>query len=673
MTIQTVMPFAVEEVADLGIMLSDGVRLSARIWLPKGLPEGPVPAILEYIPYRKRDGTLPRDELMHPWFAGHGYAAVRVDLRGSGDSLGVMGDEYSAQEMADAQEVIAWLAAQDWCSGAVGMMGKSWGGFNALQAAYQQKGAGPLKAVLAVCATVNRFTDDIHFKDGCLLGENFGWGSVMLSYSSRPPDPALVADWRAEWLRRLEANPWLPPVWASHQAMDAYWAHGSVATDWARMDLPVMIWGGWADNYMNALTALITHAPAPRQAVCGPWVHDYPHTAVPAPRIGFLQMALRWWDRWLKELPNGAEADPIYRAYLLHAPEPDASAAERPGAWVSASAWPLPEASAVTFHLTEAEGSTGRLAREKAAGPLARQIATPQHLGLRAGEFFPCGLNAEMAADQADDDALSLCFEGPVLDAPLRLLGGAELRLELSSDCDMGFVVARLCDVAPDGRASRISHGMLNLCHRDGFEHPSRLPLGQTLTVSLRLDDMGWQLAPGHRLRLALSNSYWPFVWPSAQKACLTVSGGTLHLSVVETALTEWLPPPPVHAQPWAHKLHRAGQSRRIAQEDLTTGVRSLIIEEDTGLVENLDHGLVTGERMTERWQIQPDDPLSAQVRCDWEQHLSRGDWNVRTHAQTQMTATASHLRMCAHLTAYEGEALIFERHWEQEVPRSFV
>ncbi|MGA1181151.1 MAG: CocE/NonD family hydrolase, partial [Marivivens sp.] len=211
-------PREVTEIPDQGIILSDGCRLSARVWMPKDAPLDPVPAILEYIPYRKRDGTLPRDELMHPYFAGHGYAAVRVDMRGNGDSEGLMADEYTAQELSDACEVIAWLAAQPWCSGNVGMMGKSWGGFNCLQTAALRPPA--LKAVVTVCSTTDRFADDIHFKGGCLLGENLGWGAVMLSYSSRPPDPMLRNDWRDDWIRRLENEPFLSPLWASHQSRD---------------------------------------------------------------------------------------------------------------------------------------------------------------------------------------------------------------------------------------------------------------------------------------------------------------------------------------------------------------------------------------------------------------------------------------------------------------------
>ena len=331
-------PCKIVETEDMGIVLSDGCRLSARVWMPEGAASSPVPAVLEYIPYRKRDGTTPRDEMMHPYVAGHGYATVRVDMRGNGDSDGLIGDEYTEQELSDACEVIAWLAAQDWCTGAVGMMGKSWGGFNCLQTAFLQPPA--LKAVISVCSTTDRFASDIHYRGGCLLGENFGWGAVMLSYSSRPPDPMLRADWREEWLKRLEAEPWLAPRWAELQEKGDYWKHGSVSEDYSRMTVPVLAFGGWADNYMNAVGELAANVPAPAKGIVGPWVHQYPHTAVPGPAIGFLQLALRWWDRWLKGIQNGAEGDPAYRAYMMHSAAPDASAKHRAGHWVAETVWP---------------------------------------------------------------------------------------------------------------------------------------------------------------------------------------------------------------------------------------------------------------------------------------------------------------------------------------------
>ena len=672
----TEFPFAVTDEPDVGIVLSDGCRLSARVWRAVGA--GPVPAVLEYIPYRKRDGTLPRDEMMHPYVAGHGYACVRVDMRGNGDSDGLMEDEYTPQELSDACEVIAWLAAQPWCSGAVGMMGKSWGGFNCLQTAFLQPPA--LKAVIAVCATADRFAGDIHFKGGCLLGENFGWGAVMLSYSSRPPDPMLRTDWREVWLARLQAEPWLAPRWAALQERGAYWEHGSVCEDYARLQVPVLIWGGWADGYMNTVAELVEHAGA--KGIVGPWVHQYPHTAVPGPQVGFLDEAVRWWDRWLKGVPNGVEDDPAYRVFMMDSAPPDASAPVRAGHWVAEAEWPSARVSRRVLGLgiaasrpggfTPPGPPVGYLSTDD-GGVFGLRIATPEHLGMATGEFFPMGLNAEMPGDQRFDDGVSLCFDGDVLDAPLDLLGAARVSLTLASDKPLGFVVARLCDVGPDGASVRMAHGMLNLCHRGGSAEPVAMVPGQAVTVAFDLDQMACRVAAGHRVRLALSNSYWPFVWPSPQAGVLSVTAGSLDLPVHQGSATEWAPPPARHARPWAHRVVRAGAAARRVETDLLSGITALVVEEDGGDVENLDHGLVTGETVRERWEIHPDDPLSAKATHVWEQRLSRGDWAVRTTAWAEMTATATHLVMSARLTAREGDRVVFERAWNDTVARRFV
>ncbi|GLS85462.1 peptidase S15 [Cypionkella aquatica] len=676
MKIVTEFPFSITEQEDMGIVLSDGCRLSARVWRAEGA--GPVPAVLEYIPYRKRDGTLPRDEMMHAYVAGHGYACVRVDMRGNGDSEGLMSDEYTIQELADACEVIEWLAAQDWCNGSVGMMGKSWGGFNCLQTAFLQPPA--LKAVVSVCSTTDRFADDIHYKGGCLLGENFGWGAVMLSYSSRPADPLLRPDWRADWLTRLENEPWLAPRWAEMQEKNDYWKHGSVSEDYARMTVPVLSWGGWADNYMNTVAHLVENVPAPVQGIVGPWVHQYPHTAVPGPAIGFLQVALRWWDRWLKGIDNGAENDPAYRAYMIHSEAPDASAKHRKGHWVAESAWPSPRVGRQILALGErsGEGQPSPVPTTRALGANVAlhkpvRINTPQHLGMHTGEFFPMGLNAEMPGDQASDDALSVCFDGAVLAEPLDLLGAARLSLTLASDQPLSFVVARLCDVAPDGSSVRIAHGMLNLCHRDSMEAPAPMPVGQAVDVAFNIDQMAYRLAAGHHLRLALSTTYWPFLWPSPRPATLTVTVGSLDLPVHQGSENEWTPPEPEGATPWAHKVLRPGKTSRKIETDMISGTTALVISDDLGDVENLVHGLCTGESMTELWEIHPDDPLSARAVHTWEQRQSRGDWSVRTNAWAEMTATATHLRLKASLTAWEGDTKIFERHFDDEVSRKFV
>lgn len=636
------------DIPDQRIPMADGVTLSARLWRPD---DGRVPAVIEMIPYRKRDGTAARDEAIHPWLAAAGYACLRVDLRGCGESEGVLTDEYTPQELADACAVIAWAASQPWCTGAVGKMGKSWGAFNALQVAALQPPA--LKAVIAVCGTVDRFGHDIHFKGGCLMGRNFGWASTMLSYSSRPADPALRADWREEWLTRLEGNPWLAPRWAGHQTRDGYWRHGSVGDDWSRLTVPILAFGGWADGYMNMVPALVGNAPGPVRGIIGPWVHLYPHMGVPRPRIGFLTEAKAWWDRWLKG--EGKVEAGLYR-YVQHSAPPDACAGWWPGHWI---------------------GPAGKVDRQVLAlgtglaGALPARIATPQCLGLAAGEYFPTGDHGEMPGDQAADDALSVTFDGPVLAEALTLAGAPVLRLRLASDQARAHLVARLCDVAPDGSSLRISHGMLNLSHRTDPAVPEPLPVGETVEVTLTLDHLAHRLAPGHRLRLALSTGCWPFLWPLPERATLTLTEGALEVPILTDA-PDWTPPRPEPLPEPRQSVVRPGRWSRKATVDPLTGRHVLTIVEDTGDTAE-PHGLTHGERVSERWEIAADDPLSARATITWDQRLSRGGWSVQTLAETEMTGNATHLRMTARVSAWEGTEKVFEREESVEVPRDWV
>jgi len=161
---RTDFPRRVRVVENDWIPLSDGTRLAAKLWLPEDAEEDPVPAILEYLPYRKRDATAHRDSIRHPYVAGHGYAIARVDIRGTGDSDGIILDEYLPQEQEDAVEVLAWLAAQPWCTGSLGMFGISWGGFNGLQVAARRPPG--LKAIITVGSTDDRYADDVHYNGG---------------------------------------------------------------------------------------------------------------------------------------------------------------------------------------------------------------------------------------------------------------------------------------------------------------------------------------------------------------------------------------------------------------------------------------------------------------------------------------------------------------------------
>ena len=353
------------------IPMSDGRRLAARLWLPVDAEQDPVPAILEYIPYRRRDGTRPRDEETHAWVAAQGYACARVDIAGSGDSDGLLLDEYLQQEQDDAVEIIAWLAGQPWCSGKVGMIGISWGGFNGLQVAARQPPA--LKAVISIASTVDRYADDVHFMGGALLADNMDWGAAFFTYAALPPDPEMVGGgWRKQWLERLEVLRPFPPLWLAHQRRDDFWKHGSVCENYAAIKCPVLGVSGWADGYTAAVFRLAENLSGPCKGLVGPWGHLYPHRGVPGPAIGFLQECVRWWDRWLKGKPTGVEQDPTLRLWLQDSVPPQSHYDHRPGRWIGLESWPAPEIEEARLALNAREVSSRRRRSRPAADPALR-------------------------------------------------------------------------------------------------------------------------------------------------------------------------------------------------------------------------------------------------------------------------------------------------------------
>jgi uncharacterized protein len=658
-------PRKVVEQANVGVIMPDGVRLSARVWMPEDAAENPVPAIIEHLPYRKRDGTVARDSLTHPYFAGHGYACIRVDMRGNGDSEGLKLDEYTQQELDDACVVHAWAARQDWCNGKTGMMGISWGGFNSLQVAAMNPPS--LKAVIALCATVDRYADDIHYKGGCLLGENFGWSANMLSYSSRPPDPALVGDkWRKMWLERLEAMPMLISTWLRHPHRDAYWKHGSVCEDYSAIKAAVLSIGGWHDGYRNTPSHLVENIESPVKGIVGPWIHKYPHFAAPEPRIGFLQEALRWWDRWLKGLDTGVENDPAYRAWLMDSVEPQPWLPERRGRWIAERQWPSPDIHNEVLHLTDGGLTT-------TTGSLSISISSPQDCGLMAGEYFPFTYGPELPDEQSADDERSALFDGPVLDADKDIVGAPQFLFRFVSDQPEALVSVRLCDVFPDGRSALITYGFLNLTHHASHEYPEALVPGKSYQATFALDQIAYRIPKGHRLRVAVSTSSWPSVWPSPRQAVVTLLEGKLALAVRPLAVgDEWKFAEPQAAPAWAAENVRKAKSTRTT-ERLADGTVVLAVSNDFGADRDLEHGLVSGSSTLEKWSIHPDNPLSARAEIRWTQDLSRGEWSIRTQTQSAMHSTESAFIVTGKVEAFEGETLVFSRDYADTVERKLV
>ncbi|CDX24924.1 Hydrolase CocE/NonD family protein [Mesorhizobium plurifarium] len=669
-------PLPVTLVENIWIPLSDGTRLAAKIWLPEGAASNPVPAIIDYIPYRKRDGTVVRDEIMFRYFASHGYASIRIDIRGTGDSDGLFEDEYVKQEQDDAVEAIEWITRQPWCSGNVGMIGISWGGFSALQvAARRPKG---LMAIVTVCSTDDRYEDDGHHMGGCLLNGTLDWGTTCFTSMALPPDPEIVGGehWRSTWMKRLEnVRPTLID-WVTHQRRDDFWKHGSVCEDYGAIDCAVFAVGGWADSYSNVVFRLISNLKSPRKGLIGPWGHEYPHTGVPGPAIGFLQECLRWWDHWLKGEDTGIMKEPMLRSWMLDSAEPSAHYDERPGHWVADPSWPSPHVSPRMYHM-----GLGRLSRQ--ALPEARlEISSPETVGMASGEFCPYALlgahGPEMPLDQRWDDGGSLVFDSELLTEATPILGAPVVELEISCDKPTAMLAVRLSDVRPSGEVTRVTYRLLNLAHRNGHEDLQQMEAGKSYHIRLAMNEVGYIFPPGHRIRLSLSTAYWPIAFPAPERATLTLQADAsrLHLPIRMPRPSDDELPAFDAAEgcpPMATTVLRPGNVERFVRMDILPRQVTLTVKRDDGSLRLDPIGTVVGLKNHMIYSIAENDPTTARTEVYYRNEVGRGAWETAVEGRTVMTVTKSTFHLQIAFNAFENGELIFERSWARTIPRDLV
>ena len=645
----------IREVENAWIPLADGTRLAARLWLPADADENPVPAILEYLPYRKDDGTAGQDATRHPYFAEHGYAAVRVDIRGTGDSDGIIADEYTETEQADALEVLSWIAAQPWCTGRIGMIGYSWGGFNGLQVAAHRP--PELGAIVTAYSTDDRYADDCHYMGGCLLGSDMlKWATSMRGYNALPPDPRFREDWREVWRERLEETPAFIEPWVTHQTWGEYWIPGSVCRDLAAIEAPALVIGGWADAYTNSVPRLLSGLECPVRGIIGPWAHILPYAGVPGPAIGFLAECVRWFDHWLKGIDRGIDEDPMVRTWIEEPVPPAEFYVERPGRWVEAE-WPPATPLEMCFNL----------------GDGVVEVASPQHTGLAAGVWCANGYADELPKDQAVDDAISACFDLAPLEQGFEALGTPLAKLRLSADRPLALVAVRLCEVAQSGESTLVSWGMLNLTHRSGHEHPEPLQPGEVYDVEVALNMVGHRFARGARLRVAVSQAYWPHAWPSPEPVRLTLDAAAseLVIPVLDPAalpLRRSFGPP--EDRDGSVKL-RDGSRSRERTHDTETSLHRIL--DTQGGVAELANGTLYESRAIDTYEIREGDPLSARTLAHRVEALRRDGWDVRVECDAEMNATATEFVIEDRIRAFESGEPFFESRREYRVPRNSV
>ncbi len=671
--VRTKYPRRVRTIENVFIPMPDGRKLAARMWIPEDAETDKVPAVFEYMPYRKRDQSRARDEAIHHYLAGHGYACFRIDTRGSGDSDGLLRGEWEQGEIDDGVAAIDWAVKQPWCSGTVGMIGKSWSGFSALALAGTNHPA--LKAIVPVCAGDDRYHQSLHWTGGTFLAEQLWWTDTMVIFNSRPPDPEIVGDrWREMWRARLDDNhPWMID-WLKHQRRDAFWKHASLCEK-DKVSAAVFAVGGWADYISRAVPRMMANLKGPRFALLGPWGHHYPHDGVPPPTTGFLQDCVRFFDRYCKNLDNGWDKEPTYRAFISSFQKPSAKYSEKPGRWVALDAWPSDKVQPLAFHL-----NPGRL--DKRAKPeQALDHLSPLATGFAATEWLSMDIEGEQPRDQREDDGRSLSFDSDPLTRTIDILGRASLEIDIAVDRPVAQLCARLCDVAPDGTSVRVAFQVLNLTHRESHEQPTALTPGKRMRVRLDLPDVGYSFAKGHRVRLALSTSYWPIVWPAPEPVTMTVFTGasTFSLPVLKGATRK----PKFGKNERGPEINvEVIEPKKIERRIVQDGMTGEIAVETIGTGGFLGPGrkwkitpigTVIGHTLYKCFGIVEGDPTSARGEYRQTYELERGDWKIRIQTHLTFHATKTDWILKQEGVAYEGDREVFRKTWSHTQPRDLM
>ena len=664
--------------------MDDGVRLGATLYLPDAPGDGPFPALLESIPYRKDDWTLSRDRPLHAHFANRGYVSVRLDVRGTGSSEGVAEDEYTEREIRDNLAVLRWLASQPWSSGATGMFGISWGGFSAVQAAL--RGPPELKAIVPVHFSHDRYTTDVHYYGGTLhVGESVYWPAEMIAQNGLPPDPERFGlGWHDAWLTRLRETPAWPLAWLRHQRRDAYWRHGSACAEWDRLTTPTLAIGGLYDAYRDAVLAVLEHAAAPRRGIIGPWGHSWPHAAWPEPAIDGLREMDRWWDRWLRGERNGADEEPMLSIYVQDPVPTEPYAGRVPGRWWVAERWPAASDATATFELAPGGGlaPTGVELPPDAGAATADEWVGPLTVGAGAPYWCGSGPPQGLPGDQRRDDAASLSYTSDPLAEPLVIVGRPRVALTLSADQPVAQVGLRLCAVGPDGSSALIARGALNLTHRAGHDQPRPMQPGGPERVAVRLSTAAALVPAGTRLRLAVSGADWPLAWPAPRRFRLSLHHAPeLARLTIPTAVgmrpddAHFGPPPeeadptglpPTQTLPVPEPMERL---ERTALGDVT------LVNEASERLRFPERGGLTYEAEARyRLTLEADDPASCRAEGVVTYRLAfPGGPTVASTGRLALAADETDLLVSIELDVHEDGRRLHQRRWEERIPRDLL
>ena len=623
------------------IPMADGMRLSVRLWLP--ISATPVPAVLEYLPYRKRDLYRAADNAWGQTLASDGFAFARVDVRGTGDSEGTIDDEYSKEEVEDGVQVIHWLSTRDWCSGAVGMRGISWGAINSLLIAARQPPA--LRAIVAMAGTDNRQTDDAHFIGNTVAHTGFQWGTMFKGVLAAPPDPTIVgAEWREMWQARLRKTPAILARWLSRRTDQDYWQPLNTAA----IRVPTYLVAGWQDMYANPILRILAslrRQATPTKAVVGPWGHTTPQFAHPI-GLNWRVEELRWWSHWLRDESNGVMASPTLQCYMPYGTARQFGGEAIPGRWVAEANWPRAHDQETVWYLAESALHTQL--------PPTTNTAFSVSTGVNVGQCKPDWLDRAPLEQSFDDERSVLFDSAPLLEA-VEILGAARMHCRVSSALDHQIAI-RLCDVDDNGHSWLVATVVENIAASQSSS--------SSQVITLTMPTIAHHFTAGHRLRVACSSGLWPLVWPAQEPATARFDDARL---VLPTRRAE-LQPHELDIQPRQRAPEALADYRPIAAKSDQTLTLKNATQQTTTHIQDTDTSV--SREGHEESSTRPGEHHSARWYQESSTRFERADWRCAIRVGYELSATQTHFRLREWVRAENDGAVVHEQEDETLIPR---